>query len=90
MLLFIYIFKDRGGSVVKNPPASAQGMGLILGLGSIPWRREWQPTPVFLHGEFHGQGSVMDYSLWGLKELDMTETRQQQRRRLSFYLPLKK
>ena len=26
-----------------------------LWVGKIPWRREWQPTPVFLPGEFHGQ-----------------------------------
>ena len=38
-----------------------------------PWRREWQPTPVFLPGEFHGQKSLEGYSLWGLKELDRTE-----------------
>jgi len=28
----------------------------------IPWRREWQPTPVFLPGESHGQRSLMGYS----------------------------
>ena len=39
----------------------------------IPWRRKWQPTLVFLPGESHGQKSLADYSLWGLKELDMTE-----------------
>ena len=39
----------------------------------IPWRREWQPTPVFLPGESHGQGSLAGYSPWGLKESDMTE-----------------
>ena len=39
----------------------------------IPWRREWQPTPVFLPGEFHGQGSLAGYSPWGSKELDITE-----------------
>jgi len=27
-------------------------------VGKIPWRREWQPTPVFLPGEFHGQRSL--------------------------------
>ena len=27
-------------------------------VGKIPWRREWLPTPVFLPGEFHGQGSL--------------------------------
>ena len=26
------------------------------------WRREWQPTPVFLPGEFHGQRSLVGYS----------------------------
>ena len=31
----------------------------------IPWRREWQPTPVFLPGEFHGQRNLMGYSPWG-------------------------
>ena len=30
----------------------------------IPWRREWQPTPVFWPGEFHGQGSLVGYNLW--------------------------
>ena len=39
----------------------------------ISWRRAWQPTPVFLHGEFHGQKSLVGYSPWGRKELDMTE-----------------
>ena len=39
----------------------------------IPWRRERQPAPVFLPGEFHGQSSVAGYSPWGHKELDMTE-----------------
>ena len=37
------------------------------------WRRKWQPTPVFLPGESHGQRSLMGYSPWGHKELDMTE-----------------
>ena len=37
------------------------------------WSRKWQPTPVFLPGEFNGQRSLAGYSPWGLKELDMTE-----------------
>ena len=41
--------------------------------GNIPWRREWQPTPVFLPGEFHGQRSLAGYSLWGRTESDTTE-----------------
>ena len=39
------------------------------------WRKKWQPTPVFLPGESHGQRSVaLSYSAWGRKELDMTES----------------
>ena len=34
----------------------------------VPWRREWQPTPVFLLGEFHGQRSLAGYGPWGCKE----------------------
>ena len=39
----------------------------------IPWRREWQPNPVFLSGEFHGQSSLASYGAWGHKKSDMTE-----------------
>ena len=39
----------------------------------IPWRRAWQPTPVFSPGEFHGQRSLAGYSPCGRKELNMTE-----------------
>ena len=42
-------------------------------MGKILWRREWQPTPVFLPGEFHGQRSLKGYSPWGDKESNMTE-----------------
>ena len=38
----------------------------------IPWQREWLPTPVFLPGAFHGQRTLVGYSLWGHQELDMT------------------
>ena len=35
---------------------------------------KWQPTPVFLPVESHGQGSLAGYSPWGQKESDMTES----------------
>ena len=38
----------------------------------IPWRRAWQPTPVFLSGESHGQRSLASYNPWSRKESDMT------------------
>ena len=39
----------------------------------MPWRRKWQPTPVFLSGEFQGRGSLVGFRLWCLTELDTTE-----------------
>ena len=42
-------------------------------VGNIPWRREWQSTPLFLTGEFHEHRSLAGYRPWGCKELDTTE-----------------
>ena len=42
-------------------------------VGKVPWRREWQPTPVFLPGEFHGQRILVGYSPWGHKEARLSE-----------------
>ena len=39
----------------------------------IPWRRAWQPTPVFLPGECHGQGNLVGFHPQGPKESDTTE-----------------
>ena len=41
--------------------------------GKIPWRRAWQPTPIFLPGESHRQRSLVGYSPWGCKQSDTTE-----------------
>jgi len=43
--------------IVKNPPAMLE-TGFDLWFGKIPWRRAWQPTPVFLPGELHAQRSL--------------------------------
>ena len=70
--------------MVKNLPAKKEKKkkriylqcrrhGFNPQVGKIPWRREWQPTPVFLPGESHGQRRLEGYSPWGCKELDMTE-----------------
>ena len=32
-------------------------------VGKVSWRREWQPTPIFLPGNFHGQGSLVGYGI---------------------------
>ena len=42
-------------------------------VGKIPWRRAWQPIPVFLPGKSHGQRGLADYRPQGHKESDMTE-----------------
>ena len=42
-------------------------------VGKIPWRRAWQPTPLFLQGESHGQRSLVGYGPQGRKDSDMTE-----------------
>ena len=39
----------------------------------MPWRRKWQPTPVFLPRESQGQGSLVGCRLWGCTESDATE-----------------
>ena len=61
--------------VVKNTHASARDMSQEFDpwVGKVPWRRVWQPTPVFLAGESHGQRSLMGCSPWGHKESDTTE-----------------
>ena len=41
-------------------------------VGKVPWRRKWQPTPVFLPGESLGQRSLAGYGPPGCKESDMT------------------
>ena len=62
-----------GSSVVKNPPVNAGDMGSIPGSQRSPWRRKWQPTPVFLPGKSIEQRNPVGYSPWGLKGLDRTE-----------------
>ena len=62
--------------VAKNPPATPGDInrwGFDPWVGKIPWRRAWQPTPVFSPGEFHRQRSLAGYSPWGRKEWDTTE-----------------
>ena len=62
--------------MVKNPSANAGDImrcGFDPWVGKIPWRRKWQPAPVLLSGESHGQRSLAGYSPQSHKELDITE-----------------
>ena len=61
-------------NVVYNCPVSSKGASLVAQtvknlpamqetwVGKIRWKNEWQPTPVFLPGEFHGQRGLACYS----------------------------
>ena len=61
--------------MLKNRPASAGDARCRFcpWVWKIPWRREWQPTPVFLPGKSHRPRSLVGYSAWGCKESNMTE-----------------
>ena len=77
----VYIFNPSypGGSMGKKKKKfhlqcrRCRRLGFDFWVGKIPWRRAWQPTPVFLPGECHAQRSLAGYSPWGQKELYMTE-----------------
>ena len=62
-----------GGSVDKRICLKCRRTRFDPWVGKIPWTREWQPTPAFLPGEFHGQRSLACCSPWDPEELDTTE-----------------
>ena len=64
--------------MVKNLPAmqERQEMQFPSPCRKIPWRRKWQPTPVFLPGTSHGQRSLTGYTPRGCKESQLTEVTQ--------------
>ena len=68
--------------MVKNLPAMQETRVYSIGQEDFPVRK-WQPTPVFLPGEFHGQRTLVGYSSWGHTESDTTE-------QLTLMLTLKK
>ena len=75
----IYVYLGpmvSGGSGLKNPSVNVGDTGDAGSrpdFGMIPWKKKWQPTPVFLPGKSQGQRNLVDYSPWGCKESDMTE-----------------
>ena len=48
-------------------------MGSINGSARSPWRKAWQPIPIFFARESQGQRTVVGYGPWGHKESDTTE-----------------
>ena len=53
----------------KESACQLRRCGFNPWVGKIPWRRKWQPTPVFLPGKSHGQGSLVGYSPQGHKRV---------------------
>ena len=56
----------------QSPPAM-QDNRVRPWVRKIPWRRKWQPTPIFLSGKSHEWRRLVGYSPWGCKESDTTE-----------------
>ena len=66
-------FPDGAVERIHLPMEGRQGLEFTSWVRKMLWSRKWQPTPVFLPGNFHGQRSLGGYSPWGHKESDMTE-----------------
>ena len=76
--LYFYLVMEKGfpgSAVVKNLPDNAEDRRHEFdpSVWKNPWRRKWQPTPVFLPGKSQGQRSLVGYSAWGCKGSDTTE-----------------
>ena len=70
---YVNLWGFPGSSHTKESALPGQRPWFDPWVGTIPWRRKWQPTPVFLPGESLGQRSLAGYSPWGCKESDTTE-----------------
>ena len=55
--------------MVKTWPANAGDLSSVPGSGRSPPEKEWNPTPVFLPGEFRGQRSLAGYSPWSCERV---------------------
>ena len=62
-----------GGSDCKESACNPGDLGSIPGFGRSPGEGNYYPLQYFLPGESHGQRSLVGYSPWGCKELDITE-----------------
>ena len=70
ILNICHLSASQVAQLVKNPPANADKTrlrGFHPWVGTIAWRRQWQPTPVFLPRKSHGQKSLAGYSQHGRK-----------------------
>ena len=79
--------------MVKNL-LQCRGPGFDPWVGKIPWRRKWEPTPIFLPGKTHRQRSLEGYSPWGRQRvghnLANLATKQQQHTQVQRFSDLPK
>ena len=80
LIIFVHLNHHSGSHGLpwwlngKESACNAGDLGSVPGSGSSLRKGNGnQLIPVFLHGEYHGQRSLVGYSPWGHKELDMTE-----------------
>ena len=65
--IYLFGYARSGGASGKEPTCQCRRCkrcGFNPWIEKIPWRRAWQPTPVFLAGESHGQRSLAGYIHW--------------------------
>ena len=73
-ILYTYIYTHmafQGRASGKEPACQFRRLkrnALNPWVGNIPWRRAWQPTPIFLPGECYGQKRLVGYSPWGSQD----------------------
>ena len=63
-----------GGANGKESACQCRRCKFSPWVRKITWSRKWQPTPVFLAGEFHGQRILVHYRTWGCKSVSHTHT----------------
>ena len=75
----------QGGTSGKEPTCQCRRCGFDPWIGKIPWRMKWQPTPVFLPREFHGQTRLAGYNPWDHKRVihDLATKQQQDQLKIS-------
>ena len=55
----------------KEPTCQCRRLRFDPWVGKVPWRREWQPTPVFWPGKSHGQRRLGSYIPWGHRRVGL-------------------
>jgi len=77
---YVYFIIYTADSVIhiSRGPCNLYILYIYIYTHHIFWSRKWQPTPVFLPGESHGQRNLVDYNPWSCTELGTTEATEQQ------------